>query len=191
MRKLVLGLVVGLITGLGTVAVAQTTTTSADFCVKDNGKLRLSIGGTCEEGEDLLTIAGEQGPPGADGVDGQNGADGQDGIDGTNGQDGADGTDGQDGVSGYEIVTEVASWGGGGGFRELTVTCPSGKRALGAGYNGGYFTAPAGSIDEAEINALPLETEPVAGGGGWNFVWVGDFTGPNRAYEHYVICADV
>ena len=119
---------------------------------------------------------------------------GQDGIDGANGQDGADGADGldgQDGVSGYEIVTEVASWGGGGGTRELTVTCPSGKKALGSGYNGGYFTTPAGSFDEAEINALPLETEPVDGGSGWNFYWVGDFTGPNRPYEHYVICADV
>lgn len=180
--QLAVGLVAGLLLGTTAVAMAQTTTTSAEFCVKDSGKLRLAVDGTCDENEQLLTIVGAQGPAGQDGVDG---VDGQDGI------DGQDGVDGQNGVSGYEIVTEVPLWGGGGGTRELTMYCPPGKKVFGFGYNGGFFTVPdfGTSSDNAFINAHLLTTEPVDGGNGWNFFWVGDFTSSNLPYEHYIFCA--
>jgi hypothetical protein len=129
--------------------------------------------------------AGTTRPAGQDGTDGTDGPDGIDVV----GVDGVDGIDGMNGVSGHEIVTQVAQWGGGGGFRELGMSGPPGKKGFGYGYNGGYFTAPAGSVDEAEINALLLDTAPVDGGTGWEFFWAGDFTGVIRSYEHFLFCA--
>jgi len=81
-------------------AVAQTTVTSADFCVKDNGQVRLAVDG-CDANEELLTISGETGPGGPEGPPGPQGEPGP------AGQDGADGAPG--GVSGSNLSTEYAS----------------------------------------------------------------------------------
>ena len=200
MKKLVVGLVIGLVVGGGSIAIAQTTTTSADFCVKDNGKLRLAMDGTCEAGEQLLTIEGAQGPPGPagqDGVDGQDGAQGPagppgaagaDGQDGAQGPPGPAGQDGMDGVSGYEIVVDVRQWGGGGLTREAFVYCPPGKKVLGSGWGLlGAYTEDSGDIDvrSAYVNG------PVASGDGWHFDIAGDFSGPIREYRLAIMCAYV
>ena len=176
MYKLLVGLVVGIVAGAGSFAVAQTTTvTSADFCVKENGQLRLAVDGTCGPTEELLTIAGEQGPPGNDGADGQDGVDGTDGVDGV---DGTDGQDGADGVSGYEIVSFDPVWSGGGGFRSLDLSCPPGKKVLGSGWRR-QLDWSANLIDSYPVNEST-----------WRWMWNGpgfDFDGE---FPHYIICAD-
>ncbi|HKJ55142.1 MAG TPA: hypothetical protein VJ978_04075 [Nitriliruptoraceae bacterium] len=197
MKKLVVGLVIGLVVGGGSIAIAQTTTTSADFCVKDNGKIRLTVDATCESGEELLTIEGAQGPPGLpgqdgtdgqDGIDGQDGQDGADGTHGVDGQDGTDGVDGMDGVSGYEIVTLAPEWGGGGFTRETTVLCPTGKKALSGGWDIPRIWHAQDDSDEFGFD--DLETYPLADGSGWWFKFWGDWSGAVQPIPLYVVCAD-
>ena len=185
MRMLVPGIVLGLVVGGGSVAMAQTTTTSADFCVKDNGKLRLTTDGTCDGDEELLTIQGAQGPAGPAG---EQGPAGPQGPQGETGATGPAGQDGQPGVSGYEIVEQKAEWGGGGSaVRNRTLNCPAGKKALGSGFEANTFRSDG---DVLLGNAILFRSMPVSGGSGWRFGFVGDFTGDTREYPLYVICAD-
>jgi hypothetical protein len=128
MKRIIIGIVAGLVLGATTVAVASIPSADGTFtaCVKSDGALRLvdaEAGKTCKTSEQTVTWnqAGPQGPAG--------------------------------GVSGYEIVETSDTAPSGVVEFALSVNCPSGKKALG----GGGTAEPDGGVGELVLDrSIPL-----------------------------------
>ncbi len=114
-------LAAGLLAGGAVAAVAQTSASSADVCVKDNGQVRLAVDG-CDQNEQLLTIRGETGPVGPQGPPGPQGATGPAGADGMDGMDGAPGGIDRSRLSSHAVSDNAVTTTG---MVELAVSCDS------------------------------------------------------------------
>lgn len=101
---------------------------------------------------------------------------------GAKGDKGSKGDTGAPGLSGYEIVSKnnaVTT----AGFNSATVTCPTGKRALGGGFS---TVGPYG----ADAGPFPIHSFPTGNGAGWQFL-VGRSPAASWTETFYVICATV
>ncbi len=111
------------------------------------------------DGEDGAT--GPQGPQGEPGLDGATGPEGPVGPEGPKGDTGdtgpagTNGTNGTNGVSGYQLVSGTAQTVNNGNTeRNMTVTCPAGKKVVGGG-----FTVPDADADILHVNASGPSSE--------------------------------
>jgi hypothetical protein len=124
----------------------------------------------------LQGAAGSQGPAGAKGDRGDKG---DKGDKGEKGDKGSSGTPGTPGLSGYAIVESTQSTTA--AFMGLSVSCPSGKRALGGG---GGTSTPAAVVSVR--NSFPLP-----GGTGWLVVVEAKNPGSGWSYKVQAVCATV
>lgn len=132
--------------------------------------------------------AGPQGPRGARGEKGPRGA---------KGEKGDRGPTGPAGLSGYEVVNQVfkevfiENSGGMRGLSEVkTVTCPSGKRAIGGGSNLGTNPGQNGQQRSVTVSL----NGPNGTGTGWSVQLFNEETvggGTSIDLQVYAICANV
>ena len=127
---------------------------------------------------------GAAGLVGADGLDGTNGAAGIPGPAGVNGLDGTQGVPGPTGpagVSGLQIVAGEAS-ADVSSFRSVVATCPSGKVAVGGGFETSNVSSALNIAITDSYPSSPTE---------WTASGTTVFTGGDTSYSlrAYVICA--
>jgi len=139
---------------------------------------------------------GVPGPAGAKGAKGDKGATGNRGPEGAKGATGAKGADGAPGLSGYEIVNQtfaavfIENSGSPRGLSEVkTVTCPSGKRAIGGGANLGTNAAQNGQQRQVTLSL----SGPNGTGTGWSVQLFNNSTSIDTSIDLqvYAICASV
>jgi hypothetical protein len=110
------------------------------------------------------------------------GPQGPKGDKGDKGSKGDRGEKGDAGISGYEVVA-VNNAVTNAVFNDATVSCPAGKKALGAGTSTiGPYT-PAGG-------PFPIQSIPASSGASWRFL-VGRSAAASWTQTYYVICANV
>jgi hypothetical protein len=154
MRKLIIGLVAGLFVGAGTAGAAT------HYVITSTKQIKPSV---------IERLKGNRGPRGF------TGATGAAGPQGFNGAPGTPGTPGTPGVSGYQIVTHSetlsqlqdadASSDAAESF-DVTVSCPSGKKVVGGGFESGTVTSPPPYV--ASVSADARTSGPTVDGGGWH-----------------------
>jgi hypothetical protein len=115
--------------------------------------------------------AGPQGDPGLQGPRGDKGDPGAQGPKGDKGDPGANGVSGHQEVTGADKTLSVGQAG------LSTANCPTGKRAVGGGYDGTVFLA----LDE---------NMPINSGSGW-FVHAKNVDSVPGYFHAYAICATV
>ncbi len=122
--------------------------------------------------------AGAAGAKGDKGDKGDTGAAGAQGIQGPKGDTGAAG-----GLLGYEVYAEPVPTVDAGTFHDSTITCPSGKRALGGGI---VATGPTDDPDYRQYVAMTWSGPSTSDAGTWEVYW---FAYNTVASEMRVVCA--
>lgn len=161
MKRTIIGIAAGLVLGATTVAVASIPSADGTItaCVKSDGSVRLidtEAAQNCKANEQPVTWnqTGPQGPAGTNGTNGTNG------------------------IAGYEVVsgTVVIVGPRPGGNVSGTISCPSGKVALGGG-----------------ASSDVVSDQPAADGTGWTYVFTIPTLGENSQYHFHsdITCATV
>lgn len=174
-----LAVLVAVVIGVAAGGVAYATIPSGsgviNGCYKTlSGSLRVidtDAGGTCSASETPLNW-NQQGPTGPTGPQGPQGPRGN------------EGPQGPAGVSGWEIVSQEFGLEPETQFIELSVSCPSGKKVLGGGFN-----SPGYTLND---HVTVPESNPRLDGSGWEVTVDNDTVAPDPLPFHvYAICASV
>jgi hypothetical protein len=179
-----LALVVGLIVGSATFAVASGGTT-AEVCVNaKSGNVR--VADECRNSEYPLTIQGEQGPEGPEGQVGLTGPEGPEGQVGLTGPEGPEGPEGPVGTSALDVFgtdTQRASAGRG-------AECTLGEVILTAGsVSHGQIIANGQMLDISQNSALFSLYGTIYGGDGRTTFGIPDLGAAAPNDLTYAICA--
>jgi Collagen triple helix repeat (20 copies) len=161
--------VIGLVGGISGVALASgsdPTTTIFACKLNSTGLVRIVAQGQDCFRHETPVQWNVQGPVGPVGPAGPQGPAGPAGVAGQVGPAGPQGPAGQNGVSGYEKVpqTQHVTLAKGDTTPQMTVQCPTGKKAVGGG---GDVVFPDGGLD-----AIPLfQSVPTGDGNGWTVLF--------------------
>lgn len=130
----------------------------------------------------LSSLRGHTGPIGPRGA---TGATGRTGATGKTGATGATGKTGPAGVSGYQVVKLTNGLSPTGVDASVSLSCPSGKKALGGG-----FVASNGQPNPLRLSLL--QSSPADDGSSWTIVVGtpdGSTFGANASITAYAVCA--